>query len=282
VFVSDSPVSEIPGGCMALSRTYDLLFPSGEDAVGKLSVEAESASFSRKPGFWVNRFDGGGDWLEAQSEDGRFLTSIKTSGSYCLISDQIAPEIISSQLINADKSGMILSFSDNASGIDPASIRIRCAGNTLETDVVRSGKDEVEIILPGRELLREEFEVEVADRAGNVASKIFAQSLVGETRIFETSVFPNPCNGKAFFRVRLEGTAAKNPANSGFVKIYDSSGKKVGSLVLTSDATGDLNARWDGKNSSGKVVANGIYFYKTKIFAGGKELKKSGKLAVLK
>ncbi len=282
VFMSDSPVSEVPGGCMALSRTFDIIFPAGFSSDSKLVIEAENGSFPGKPGMWLNHFDGGGEWIEAKNENGQFLATVKTSGSYCLVADQMPPNIVSTQFIDSEKPGMILNCSDNASGIDPESVKIKCRGSFIESTIVRSSAGEIEVSLPDKDYYREDFEVQISDMAGNTSSKMFAQSLVGEAKIFEATVFPNPCQNKVFFRLRLEGASARDPRNSGVIKIYDVSGKKVRALPMNIDATGDLSARWDCKNASGKSVSNGVYFYKARVYSGGRELKKAGKLAVLK
>ncbi len=83
--------------------------------------------------------------------------------------------------------------------------------------------------------------------------------------------YPNPYNpdrGQFTFRYRL--TKAGNVT----ITVYDVSNVKVASL-----AGGVGSETWDGKNSSGNIVANGIYFYVVESSSGE---RKVGKVAVVR
>jgi hypothetical protein len=54
--------------------------------------------------------------------------------------------------------------------------------------------------------------------------------------------------------------------------IYDAAGRKIRDLVKASEPPGRHFVTWDGRNSSNKPVATGVYFYR--LTAGGKTLTK--------
>lgn len=70
--------------------------------------------------------------------------------------------------------------------------------------------------------------------------------------------YPNPFNPST----KIEFTLAR----SGFVtlKIYDTLGRKVRTLVSEVLSSGYKSVIWDGKNDEGKEVASGVYFYQLK------------------
>ncbi len=68
--------------------------------------------------------------------------------------------------------------------------------------------------------------------------------------------YPNPFNSSTQIRYKL--------SSDGFVNItvYDISGRQVTVLVNQSQPKGFRQVRWNGTNTKGKTVSNGIYFYK--------------------
>jgi glycosidase len=49
------------------------------------------------------------------------------------------------------------------------------------------------------------------------------------------------------------------------LEIYDVVGKKVVTLADKNQQTGNYTIQWDGRNSGGKLVSSGVYFYKLKV-----------------
>jgi flagellar hook assembly protein FlgD len=66
------------------------------------------------------------------------------------------------------------------------------------------------------------------------------------------------------------------------VKIYDVSGHRVNRLPLVNKAGGVYEARWDLHNSSGRAVANGVYFAEVSVTLAGQKAKQRRKIAVLR
>ncbi|MEO0072292.1 MAG: FlgD immunoglobulin-like domain containing protein, partial [candidate division WOR-3 bacterium] len=66
---------------------------------------------------------------------------------------------------------------------------------------------------------------------------------------------PNPAKGSVVVRYGL--------AKSGLVRlvVYDASGRRIKTLVHGMKDTGIYEVLWDGRDETGKRVAEGIYFY---------------------
>lgn len=68
--------------------------------------------------------------------------------------------------------------------------------------------------------------------------------------------FPNPVSRQTTISYQL-------PANGRLsLKIYDTTGRPVATLVDKPTEMGYHRVRWDGKDDSGRMVANGVYFYR--------------------
>ncbi|MBU1356665.1 MAG: S8 family serine peptidase, partial [Candidatus Edwardsbacteria bacterium] len=84
--------------------------------------------------------------------------------------------------------------------------------------------------------------------------------------------YPNPNTGKTAIKYQL--------AQSGKVslKIYNTLGQVVKTLVSQEQPAGIYNAIWDGRDNTGKAAANGVYFYR--LESGS--FKATRKMVVLK
>jgi flagellar hook assembly protein FlgD len=62
--------------------------------------------------------------------------------------------------------------------------------------------------------------------------------------------------------------------SEGFVqiKVYDSTGRRVRTLLSAEMSAGTYSARWDGRDQAGRPVAPGIYFYELR--ANGERLSR--------
>ena len=108
--------------------------------------------------------------------------------------------------------------------------------------------------------------------------------VVNQLSLDQVLVYPNPSkNGRSVIRAKLSGGTGGmfNNANVS-VKIYDASGHKVKSGVLTRINDGIYEYNWNLSNEKGKRVANGIYFAEVKTSANGINAKNRIKIAVLK
>ncbi|RKY88330.1 hypothetical protein DRQ09_03040, partial [candidate division KSB1 bacterium] len=70
--------------------------------------------------------------------------------------------------------------------------------------------------------------------------------------------YPNPFNPSTTISVELSEPMV------GTLDIYNSSGQLIKTLFSGSFNAGVNSFIWDGKDSSGNVVASGIYFYRFK------------------
>jgi hypothetical protein len=68
--------------------------------------------------------------------------------------------------------------------------------------------------------------------------------------------FPNPFNPTTRIAFGLKAPAVIT------LRIYDASGRLVRTLVEGARPAGHYSELWDGRNSNGKAVASGIYFYR--------------------
>lgn len=80
--------------------------------------------------------------------------------------------------------------------------------------------------------------------------------------------YPNPFNP--------ETNISYSIINNGFVElsIYNIKGQLVKELVKSSRNTGDHNVVWNGKDSAGRKVSSGLYFYKLKLNEKAVDTKK--------
>jgi hypothetical protein len=92
----------------------------------------------------------------------------------------------------------------------------------------------------------------------------------GQNRLAQN--YPNPFNAVTCINYQLAQPAFTT------IKVYNLSGQLVRTLVKEKKPAGWYSVRWDGRDSSGRTVASGIYFYH--ISAG--EFSKVHKLLLLK
>jgi len=104
------------------------------------------------------------------------------------------------------------------------------------------------------------FKVHAQDILGNTAVRSMRISLNRENKEGLADVFniPNPMkrNGTTFYFKDLSGDRPGRPNNIR-IKIFDQNGK----LVKIIDNAISGVTRWDGKDSKGKMLANGLYHY---------------------
>jgi hypothetical protein len=83
--------------------------------------------------------------------------------------------------------------------------------------------------------------------------------------VFETrslSVEPNPAPGGCALRFSLEAP------RRGSLIVFDASGREVRTLESGSFAAGDHAPRWDGRDSAGRAVPDGVYFARLRLDQG--------------
>ncbi|OQY25906.1 MAG: hypothetical protein B6244_14610 [Candidatus Cloacimonetes bacterium 4572_55] len=80
--------------------------------------------------------------------------------------------------------------------------------------------------------------------------------------------YPNPFNSSATIAYRLP------QAGQVSLKVYNTMGQLVRTLVDHEESSGFKSAQWDGRNDHGKQVAGGIYFYRLKTESGFDQSKR--------
>jgi len=104
------------------------------------------------------------------------------------------------------------------------------------------------------------FKVRAQDIFGNIALRSIRLSLSKESREGLADVFnaPNPMkkNGTTFYFKDLSGLDRNSSVS---IKIFDQNGKLV--KVMNNVISGSASAYWDGRDSRGRLLANGLYHY---------------------
>jgi hypothetical protein len=103
------------------------------------------------------------------------------------------------------------------------------------------------------------FKVRAQDILGNIALRSIRLSLNKENKVGLADVFnaPNPMkkNGTTFYFKDLAGERKSSVS----IKIFDQNGKLV--KVMNNVISGEPSAYWDGRDSRGRLLANGLYHY---------------------
>jgi len=80
--------------------------------------------------------------------------------------------------------------------------------------------------------------------------------------------FPNPFNPQTVISYKLSAISDVS------LKIFDILGREIATLVNGIQYAGEHKVEWNGKNSAGKLVGSGMYFYKLKSSNGFVSVKK--------
>ena len=124
------------------------------------------------------------------------------------------------------------------------------------------------------------YRIAVVDHAGNISeySAVVEAAVLSIVEIMVPEIFalhqnyPNPFNPTTQIRYDLPEDQFVS------IVIYDVMGRKIRSLMNTSQTAGFHSVRWDAKNDIGEGVAAGMYIYT--IQAG--EFRATKKMVLLK
>ncbi len=123
------------------------------------------------------------------------------------------------------------------------------------------------------------MKIQVQDLAGNRNSDSINFVVVNDFQLDWVGNFPNPFSKTTTFFYSLTDQTSV-PVE---ISIYTVSGRKIRTLRETDAHV--INYRellWDGRDESGQVVANGVYFYRFIAKNGSKTIEHKGKLAKLR
>ena len=126
------------------------------------------------------------------------------------------------------------------------------------------------------------LEVTLYDAAKNVATETVSFIVSDELKIFDYGNYPNPFKDRTTFIYELT-----QPVKTLKINIYSPSGRLIKVLeeatVFSSGSEmsegGYHEVTWDGLDSDGNFVANGVYFYQIVAKTSKKTVKSTGKIA---
>jgi hypothetical protein len=120
-----------------------------------------------------------------------------------------------------------------------------------------------------------------AGRYGEISQKVAVGAMNipqsdRQGRLF--SVYPNPTLKTTVITYR---SPARNDVS---MKMYDTNGRLVRTLIDSRQDPGFYQLDWDGRDDNGRKAANGVYFCKFKAspVGGGKEFSETKKIVLLK
>lgn len=108
-----------------------------------------------------------------------------------------------------------------------------------------------------------ELRVQACDESGNNASSqdyTVQFEISAEQKVSTLYNYPNPCGGFTTFRFVLSGTEKPEHVS---ISLYDIQGNFVRNIAIDNVhvGTNDVDVYWDGYDSHGLSLPNGIYFY---------------------
>ncbi len=176
----------------------------------------------------------------------------------------------------------IILTAKDISGVDPNSIVIRVDNQLIDQSEYKiinlnSTENSVKVKLK-RSFTNgsHSVEIEASDYSKNSSDIKKNFQVTDRFTIEYHGNYPNPFKNKTVFSYKVSSLAEK--VN---LKIYTVSGR----LIKEFKAKNVINYsefNWDGRDNSGDLVANGVYFYKLIIKSNGKTYKETGKMAKLR
>ena len=124
------------------------------------------------------------------------------------------------------------------------------------------------------------IEYDIRDISGNTGDTIRNSfSVISDMKILSLYNYPNPFRTTTDFVFNLTGD--KRP-DSGKIKIFTAAGRLVKELDLAGISVGFNKFSWDGRDTDGDEMANGVYFYKMILNGQSKTETNIQKLVILK
>jgi hypothetical protein len=124
------------------------------------------------------------------------------------------------------------------------------------------------------------FKVEAQDCLGNSAVDSISFNVTAGFQIPFVANHPNPFQTETIFAFVVASDA---PAEQVLLKIYTVRGRLIREFRRRSVGPGYVEIVWDGRDSEGEMVANGVYYYKMSVTGGNGEKSSPivGKMAKL-
>lgn len=276
------PVPAAPEPELELVRKLDALIPGRTPLLRPGTVHLPLAAYGlgaadgwRGLGLFTRR-DGAYHLHAGRIAEGALAASVDELSTFFLMRDVTAPRLGTADGLAFAVEGATLELpaADRGAGIDPAGVRARLGKLALPARY-RRDTGMVLVDVPARKA-GQELEVEVADRLGNVTVASLPVGAAGEVPVLEAVAVPNPARTRTRIRYRL-GTAGDGAR----LRIHDAAAGRI--LSLEGPAGAGLNEiPWDLRDARGRAVANGVYLAELAIRAGGRETRRTLKIAVLR
>ncbi|OQA77083.1 MAG: hypothetical protein BWY32_02658 [bacterium ADurb.Bin243] len=216
----------------------------------------------------------------------KLKAALERAGKYAVFSDSSAPRIES---VKARQDRLVITLKDEGSGLNEKSLSLFSQNRPLEGNYVAAAESgagnsggEREFIINGAGgLTAGGANICISDNCGNYTlsplSKINRMAV--RTNQEQVEVYPNPCRGRAKFRIR---NAAGDDVS---ISIYDVSGNKLFDVCENFQLNGNNAEVLFNLDSMGGYgfrntrLANSTFIYKVKFSSGA---EKTGKLAIIK
>ncbi len=218
----------------------------------------------------------------------KFEAEMKYTGVYGVFMDNKEPLFLKQALdgktkLDSIKPELFAYVSDFGSGIDADKAVVKIDGVAYKANY--SEKDSKITYYVDNELKAGNHEIvfEIADNSGNVSRQaVQVIAPASDPDIVNAVSYPNPARRGANPTISFTVNGAIGNAIDAKVYIYDGSANLVTELVPMQTGN-NFKAVWLGlTNDDGKIVANGVYFYKIKVNCADKNVEKYGKIAVLR
>jgi hypothetical protein len=112
------------------------------------------------------------------------------------------------------------------------------------------------------------FTIRAQDCLGNAAADSISFGVYAGFEIPFVANHPNPFETETVFAFQV---ASDSPAEQVLLKIYTVRGRLIREFRRQGVGPGYVEILWDGRDSEGEVVANGVYYYKMSVTAGDGE-----------
>jgi hypothetical protein len=274
------------------------------DTVDAIAAGARIVRYNRSTRLWLAS--------ETTAGRGRELTaSVPAEGTYALAisEDRQGPEVrfsvegqfyTDSAVVPPDARFSVVIYDPSGIDTDPGRLTIRLDGNELAvgTDYVildstitpTTMNIRIQKLLPNG---AHTLELETTDRLGNRTTGHTSFEVEQDLRLIVYGNYPNPFDVETFLAYEIRGA---NSVDDVELVIYTTAGRPIRtfryptsspaeSAGLLKGGTGQPSslgyheAWWDGRDTDGAEVANGVYFYRLRVRLDDEELEQLGTIA---
>jgi len=192
------------------------------------------------------------------------------------------------------KPQIVVKFLDNSKMVirDTSHIRIKLDDSAIYYNINGLPNPDLNIIFPSNKFLQatviykptlsdgeHKFDFIAFDNTGNYAdTTTYYLTVNNDFKILDLKNYPNPMRNQTTFIFNLSGS---NIPTGCKIKIYTVAGRLIKQINASANI-GYNQIPWDGKDSDGDFMANGVYLYKLIIDGDNKRETSIQKLAILK